>query len=76
MKKWNKAQQPAVETTAEPVKAVPPPATTITPLEAGPQKIREAIDLLSNHSASKIPGSILHDAVKLLEEAYDYVAKR
>jgi len=69
---WN--QNPAVE--VNPVSApapVSPPAAKTEPWtekSAGLQKIREAIKLLSSHSAANVGGGMLYDAITLLESGY------
>lgn len=57
-KKWGKTQWPHASE-SEPVGQ-----------PAGLEKIREAINLISTHSAASISGSTLHEALILLESGY------
>jgi hypothetical protein len=47
----------------------------VTIKAAGPEKIRAAINLIATHSASNIGGSMLFEALRLLEEAYEIVTR-
>jgi membrane protein involved in colicin uptake len=55
-----------------PSRAVPPETAPVKGTErAGLERIREAITLISTHSAASIGGSMLSEALKLLEQGYD-----
>jgi hypothetical protein len=41
--------------------------------EAGLQSIRQAINLIKSHSGTAIGGSMLHEAVELLESGYGVI---
>jgi hypothetical protein len=60
---------PKAEKPAEP-KVVAPDSK-----EAGLQQIREAINLIKSHSATAIGGSMLHQAVDLLENGYGIIER-
>lgn len=56
--------------TLDPVEVQPAvPQRLIGSPEAGMQRIRAAINLLGTHSAAPVPGSIIGDAMLLLEDA-------
>lgn len=74
-KAW-KQQNPSPETYPVSVPdSVSPVAAPTTEKTAGLKKIRQAINLISTHSGAKIGGSMLHDAVALLEDGYALLFK-
>ena|ERR1700749_3706617 len=57
-------------TTLEPVEVQPAvPQKLIGSPESGMQRLQAAINLLSTHSAAPVPGSIIGDAILLLQDA-------
>jgi hypothetical protein len=69
-KAW-KQQNPSPSPASVPVSPVAPPtAKPRTEHEAGLEKIREAINLISTHSGAAIGGSMLSEALTLLESGY------
>jgi hypothetical protein len=71
---WMHQQNSETAVANEPLPPTPAPTpnTAFKGTEsAGLGRIREAINLISTHSASSIGGSMLSEALKLLESAYD-----
>jgi hypothetical protein len=72
-KAWKQQNpSPATYPAPSPVAPLPAPVKTEPRTEktAGLEKIREAIKLLSTHSASNVGGGMLYDAITLLESGY------
>ncbi len=62
--------EPIDTTTLEPVEVQPAvPQRLIGSPESGMQRVQAALNLLSTHSAAPVPGSIIGDAILLLQDA-------